>query len=79
LIGKQKAGQNKRSNAGRGRIVQQKSQIADILRFLAEFIVPSRLNNYILVVVSIILSSRQGATSLFAVVALPRLHLESMK
>jgi hypothetical protein len=79
LIGKQKAGQNKRSHAGRGRIVQQKSQIADILRFLAEFIVPSRLNNYILVVVSIILSSRQGATSLFAVVTLPRLHLESMK
>jgi hypothetical protein len=62
-----------------GRTVEQKLQIAEYLDFLADFIQPSPLFDYILVAVSIILTTRQGATSRRSVVALPHLHLESMK
>jgi hypothetical protein len=65
--------------AGDEQNVEQKLQIAETRHFLAVFILYSPLIVYIFVAVSIILTSRQGATRRRTVVPLPHLHLESMK
>jgi hypothetical protein len=64
---------------GDGQTVEQKLQIAETWLFLADFIKCRPLIAYVLVAVSIILTTRQGATSRRTVVPLPHLHLESMK